>query len=298
MKLALSLLFMGIVGNGTAFRPAPLQLRRGSRDGRLPSGRTGTRPDSGFVQMPSFTLVAERDLPRMAMTRYARAQNWFGRFLLDLEADVLKFRAACWQQGPDAIKRGFDILVSLSLLLLLSPVFLLIAIFVKMEDGGPVFFAQTRVGRHGREFKMFKVRSMCLNAEQKLQELMVRNQHSEGVTFKIKDDPRITRVGRWLRKFSLDELPQFYNVLMGDMSLVGPRPPVPREVAKYSLADRRRLAVKPGITCIWQISGRSEIDFSGQVQLDVNYIETRSFLQDLKLLVLTVPAVISGKGAC
>jgi lipopolysaccharide/colanic/teichoic acid biosynthesis glycosyltransferase len=139
---------------------------------------------------------------------------------------------------------------------------------------------------------------MCLDAEQRLKDLLEKNQHREGVTFKLKDDPRITKVGKWLRKFSLDELPQLFNVLIGDMSLVGPRPPVPREVAKYTLAQRRRLAVKPGITCIWQISGRSEIDFSGQVQLDVNYIESQTFWMDLKILALTLPAVLSGKGAC
>jgi lipopolysaccharide/colanic/teichoic acid biosynthesis glycosyltransferase len=145
---------------------------------------------------------------------------------------------------------------------------------------------------------MYKFRSMCVDAERKLKELLAKNQHKEGVTFKLKRDPRITRVGKWLRKFSLDELPQFYNVFTGEMSIVGPRPPVPREVAKYTLANRRRLAVKPGITCIWQVSGRSEIDFSGQVQLDVNYIESQSFWSDVKILVRTVPAVISGKGAC
>ncbi len=195
------------------------------------------------------------------------------------------------------MKRTLDILASSLLLILFSPVFLLIGILVKIEDGGPVFFAQRRVGQFGREFRMFKVRSMCLNAEARLQEVLAQNQHAEGVTFKLKHDPRITRVGRWLRKFSLDELPQLYNVLIGDMSLVGPRPPVPSEVSKYSLAHRRRLAIKPGITCIWQISGRAEIDFSGQVQLDVNYIENLSFWMDVKILARTVPAVISGKGA-
>src|SRR5262249_49182916 len=174
----------------------------------------------------------------------------------------------------------------------------LIALCVWIEDGGSVFFSQTRVGKDGRLFKMYKVRSMCLNAEQKLKDLLAKNQHKEGITFKLKEDPRITRTGKWLRKFSLDELPQLFNVLIGDMSLVGPRPPVPREVSKYTLANRRRLAVKPGITCIWQISGRSEIDFSGQVKLDVEYIESQSFLLDLKILALTLPAVISGKGAC
>lgn len=139
---------------------------------------------------------------------------------------------------------------------------------------------------------------MCLDAEQRLKDLMAKNHHKEGVTFKVKDDPRITRVGKWLRKFSFDELPQLYNVLIGDMSLVGPRPPLPREVCKYSLSHRRRLAVKPGITCIWQISGRSEIDFSGQVQLDVDYIESQGFWVDVKILAKTIPAVFSGKGAC
>jgi lipopolysaccharide/colanic/teichoic acid biosynthesis glycosyltransferase len=127
--------------------------------------------------------------------------------------------------------------------------------------------------------------------------LLAKNQHKEGVTFKIKDDPRITKIGKWLRRLSLDELPQFYNVLIGDMSLVGPRPPVPSEVAKYSAADRRRLAAVPGITCFWQIGGRSEIDFSGQVALDVRYIESQSFWVDIKILVKTVPAVLFSKGA-
>ena len=126
---------------------------------------------------------------------------------------------------------------------------------------------------------------------------MQQNVHAEGVTFKIKADPRITRVGKWLRKFSLDEFPQFYNVLRGDMSLVGPRPCLPREVLRYTLAQRRRLEVTPGLTCLWQIGGRSEIDFSGQVQLDVRYIESQSFWGDLAILAKTIPAVLLGKGA-
>jgi lipopolysaccharide/colanic/teichoic acid biosynthesis glycosyltransferase len=144
---------------------------------------------------------------------------------------------------------------------------------------------------------MLKFRSMRIDAETRLQELLARNKHEVGVTFKIKDDPRVTRIGRLIRRFSFDELPQFWNVFRGDMSLVGPRPPVPREVALYTLGDRRRLAVTPGITCIWQISGRAEIDFPGQVQLDVRYIESRSLWQDIKILCKTVPAVLSGKGA-
>ena len=175
---------------------------------------------------------------------------------------------------------------------------LLIALLIKLEDGGPVFFTQTRIGKYGRGFTMYKFRSMCLDAESRLEELLARNRHKEGVTFKIEDDPRITRIGKWLRKFSFDELPQLFNVLIGDMSLVGPRPPIAREVAQYSLAHRRRLAIEPGITCSWQISGRSEIDFSGQTRLDVEYIENRSFWLDLKILAKTIPAVLSGKGAC
>lgn len=196
-----------------------------------------------------------------------------------------------------AAKRALDVIGSAAALVLLSPLFLAIAILIKLEDRGPVVFPQVRVGRHGREFRMLKFRSMHIDAEARLHGLLAKNQHTQGITFKLKDDPRITRVGRWLRKFSFDELPQFYNVLRGDMSLVGPRPPVPREVALYSLADRRRLAVKPGITCIWQISGRAEIDFPGQVQLDVRYIESSSLRQDIRILLKTIPAVLSGTGA-
>jgi lipopolysaccharide/colanic/teichoic acid biosynthesis glycosyltransferase len=203
-----------------------------------------------------------------------------------------------WLVGSTLVlKRGLDIVASFCALVLLSPLFTLIALLIKLEDRGPILFPQIRVGRHGREFRMFKFRSMRVDAEARLKELLAKNQHEHGITFKIKNDPRITVIGRWLRKFSFDELPQFYNVLIGDMSLVGPRPPVPREVAKYTLADRRRLAVTPGITCIWQISGRAEIDFPGQVQLDVRYIESRSFSQDVKILLKTIPAVLSGTGA-
>jgi lipopolysaccharide/colanic/teichoic acid biosynthesis glycosyltransferase len=226
------------------------------------------------------------------------AQNPLLRFWLQLHVRQRRLHAQWLEHGAAMIKRMLDIVVAFLLLLPACPLLLIIAVLIKLEDGGPVFFAQTRVGQNGREFKMFKVRSMCLWAEQRLSDLLGKNKHRDGVTFKIKDDPRITRVGKWLRKFSFDELPQLYNVLIGDMSLVGPRPPLPREVAKYSLADRRRLAVKPGITCIWQISGRANIDFSGQVQLDVDYIQRQSLWSDLLILTRTVPAVLSGKGAC
>lgn len=230
--------------------------------------------------------------------RYTLAQSASGRLRLAGEFLARELFWAALIRGPELLKRGVDITLSLLTLILLLPLFALIYLLIKFEDGGPIFFVQTRVGQDGRHFRMYKFRSMCMDAEQRLRDLLAKNQHKEGVTFKIKDDPRVTRTGKWLRKFSLDELPQFYNVLIGDMSLVGPRPPVPREVAKYTFADRRRLAIKPGITCIWQISGRSDIDFSGQVQLDVSYIETQTFWGDVTILARTVPAVVSGKGAC
>jgi len=242
--------------------------------------------------------MPNNELNTLVLRRFEAAQTLAGRFLLNVHVEFQRLRASWLSGGGAAVKRAFDIFASALLLVVLAPLFALIAILVKLEDGGPVFFLQTRVGQFGREFKMYKIRSMCLNAEQRLKELIEKNHHKEGVTFKLKDDPRITRVGKWLRKFSFDELPQLYNVLIGDMSLVGPRPPLPREVSKYSLAHRRRLAIKPGITCIWQISGRAEIDFSGQVQLDVDYIESQGFWVDVKILAKTVPAVLSGKGAC
>lgn len=232
------------------------------------------------------------------LKRLAAAQTSAGRWQLNLRARcVAKFWL--WAIAAGAVtKRAFDIFFSGIFLVALSPLFVLVALLIRMEDGKPVIFEQIRVGQFGRHFKIYKFRSMRPNAEAQLEKLLAKNHHAEGVTFKIKNDPRLTRVGKWLRKFSFDELPQFYNVFKGDMSLVGPRPPLPREVARYSLADRRRLAVKPGITCFWQIGGRANIDFSGQVNLDVQYIEAQSLLTDIKILAKTVPAVLSGKGAC
>jgi len=238
------------------------------------------------------------DITHLLSRRCAIAQHPVAHWLLHLHVQRQRMYAQWLAHGTDVTKRALDIIVSSLCLALATPLLLLIAVLIKLEDGGPIFFSQTRIGREGREFKMFKIRSMCLGAEKRLEDLLGKNKHRESVTFKIKDDPRITRVGKWLRKFSFDELPQLYNVLIGDMSLVGPRPPLPREVAKYSPADRRRLAIKPGITCTWQISGRANIDFSGQVQLDVDYIERQNFWTDLLILTRTIPAVLSGKGAC
>ncbi len=201
--------------------------------------------------------------------------------------------------GAKILKRGIDIFVSASMLVALMPLFAMIALAVKLTDGGAVLFWQTRVGLWGREFPFPKFRSMVADAEKIKDKLLAQNQHASvsGVTFKMKDDPRITWIGKIIRKFSLDELPQLWCVLKGDMSLVGPRPPVPREVALYTLADRRRLNVTPGLTCIWQVSGRSEIPFPEQVKLDVQYIESQSVWFDVLLLLKTIPAVLFGKGA-
>jgi exopolysaccharide biosynthesis polyprenyl glycosylphosphotransferase len=194
-------------------------------------------------------------------------------------------------------KRFFDVLVSTMTLILLSPLLLLVILVITLDSKGPIFFFQTRVGENGKKFKMWKFRSMYIDAEERKAALMKENEMVGGVLFKMKNDPRITRVGRFIRKFSIDELPQLWNVLIGDMSLVGPRPPVPSEVAQYTPYQRQRLKVTPGITCIWQVSGRSEIPFPKQVEMDLEYINNQSFWFDMVLLIKTVPAVLKAKGA-
>lgn len=194
-------------------------------------------------------------------------------------------------------KRCFDFLASLFGLILLSWVFLIIGILIKVDDPhGKIFYSQTRLGKGGREFQMWKFRSMVSGADKMVDKLLQRND-VQGAMFKIKNDPRITRIGRVLRRYSLDELPQLYNVLVGDMSLVGPRPPLPREVIKYTDYDLQRLAVIPGCTGLWQISGRNELCFSEMVALDIHYINSASFFGDLKILLKTVMVVIHPTGA-
>ena len=195
------------------------------------------------------------------------------------------------------VKRVTDVAISALGLLLLAPFYVLLALLVKAESRGHVFFSQTRIGRRGRSFRCWKIRSMYIDAEERKLALQAHNEMVGGTIFKMKRDPRITRVGRFIRKASIDELPQLWNVLLGDMSLVGPRPPVPAEVVLYSSRHRQRLSVKPGITCIWQVSGRSDIPFEAQVELDIRYIEKRSFIYDLRLLLATVPAVLFARGA-
>ena len=200
--------------------------------------------------------------------------------------------------GAKLLKRSSDIVLSAVILVLLSPLFLVLIVLIRLQDGGPAFFWQTRVGLWGKEFRFPKFRSMVTDAEKQKISLSKDNQHgNNGITFKMKSDPRVTGIGRIMRKLSLDELPQLWCVLRGEMSLVGPRPPVPSEVARYSVSDRRRLEVKPGLTCIWQVSGRSELPFEQQVRLDAQYIDSHSLWLDLYLLLKTIPAILTGRGA-
>lgn len=195
-----------------------------------------------------------------------------------------------------AFKRVFDIMSSGVALWVLAPMLLIVAALVKLTSKGPVLFRQTRVGLHGRPFKMLKFRTMVENAEELKAELAQQNE-MDGPVFKMKKDPRITSIGRVLRKFSIDELPQLINVLRGDMSVVGPRPPVPNEVARYEPWHRRRLSVRPGLTCIWQVSGRNEISFEQWMYMDLQYIDTWSFSKDIGLILKTFPVVLTGRGA-
>ena len=195
------------------------------------------------------------------------------------------------------IKRIFDFIASLVGLVLLSPLFLIVAIAIKIEDPkGPVFYSQTRLGKKQEPFKMYKFRSMVVDADKHLKELLDENE-VEGAMFKMKEDPRVTKVGEFIRKYSIDELPQLVNVLLGDMSLVGPRPPLPREVKEYTEHDKLRLAVKPGCTGLWQISGRNDVGFHEMVELDLKYIDHRGFMFDIYVLFKTVAVFVHPNGA-
>ncbi len=210
-----------------------------------------------------------------------------GRMRSDIPRRPVRYRV--W-------KRGFDLAFSLLLLTLLLPLFLVLALLVKLTSKGPIFYASTRIGRCGKPFRFLKFRSMYQDADKRLADLLAHNE-KDGPIFKMKDDPRITPIGRILRKYSLDELPQLIHVVRGEMSMVGPRPPVPREVEQYDEFARQRLTIKPGITCYWQIQGRSKLSFEEWMELDNKYIQDMSFWTDVKILVQTPLAVIRGEGA-
>ena len=209
---------------------------------------------------------------------------------------VITFNSAPEHGFSLLVKRFLDVIISSALLLVLSPFFGIIALLVKLTSKGPVIYQQTRCGLYGRKFTLYKIRSMREGAEDVLWEIKHLNE-MDGPVFKMRNDPRVTPLGRFLRKSSIDEWPQFWNVLKGDMSLVGPRAPLPDEVKEYTRWQRRRLSVKPGITCLWQVSGRNEIDFHEWMKLDLHYIDNWSLSLDFKILLRTFPVVLFGKGA-
>ena len=194
------------------------------------------------------------------------------------------------------VKRLFDIVASACGLIILSPLFLFLVIKIRSEDGGPAFYSQERIGKNEKPFKMWKFRSMVVDADKMLDKLEDQNE-IDGAMFKIKDDPRVTRIGHVIRKYSLDELPQLWNVLIGDMSLVGPRPPLPSEVEEYTNYDKQRLTVMPGCTGLWQVTRRSEADFDEMVWLDIVYINHSGAWEDLKLIIKTVLVMVHPNGA-
>jgi exopolysaccharide biosynthesis WecB/TagA/CpsF family protein len=226
----------------------------------------------------------------------------FVRYVLGNPRFLAAAAAHAWQardlsgQASLAIKHGVDRITAAIALLVLAPLFLLVAAAIRIEDGGPVFFRQTRIGAKGQPFRMWKFRSMVIDAETRLAGIRAQSER-DSTCFKMKRDPRVTRVGAVLRRLSLDELPQLINIFAGEMSVVGPRPALPREVISYEPDARARLLGKPGLTCTWQVSGRAEVPFEEQVKLDVSYLRSRSLLADLALILRTVPAVISARGA-
>lgn len=200
------------------------------------------------------------------------------------------------QNRYEKIKRFFDIYLSTAALVVLSPLLLVIAILIYLEDKGPVIYSQTRIGKDGRAFKLYKFRSMCVDADERLRDLQKLNER-DGPVFKIRDDPRVTKVGKFIRKTCIDELPQLVNIIKGDMSIVGPRPPLPNEVEQYNSYQKQRLLVVPGLTCYWQIQKGEETTFDEWVELDLKYIKERSILLDFRLILLTFKVILSGKGA-
>ncbi len=235
------------------------------------------------------------DFRSQLLQHYSRSPLKIGSLSLRMLVKRLLWQSVI--NSTYVFKRALDIIVASLGLVLLMPLFVVIMALIYRSSPGPVFYKQTRVGRWGKLFTMWKFRSMYLDADERLKDIKAHNEMAGGVLFKMKNDPRIFPVGQFIRKASIDELPQLWNVLKGDMSLVGPRPALPAEVNQYSRQDRQRLAVIPGITCIWQVSGRSDIPFSQQVQLDVEYIQSQSLWLDIKLLLHTIPAVLLSRGA-
>jgi len=233
------------------------------------------------------TRLAFNFLPHVNAT--AHFENFHG-------VPLLTFSTTPQDALPLAIKRLFDITISSLVLTLTAPISLLSTILIRLTSPGPLLFKQTRIGLNGRKFTLYKFRSMVENAEESQKNLAGLNE-MDGPVFKMKNDPRVTQIGRLLRKFSIDELPQLINVIKGEMSIVGPRPPIPSEVKKYDRWQRRRLSMKPGLTCLWQVNGRSHTSFKEWIELDLNYIDNWSLALDMKILLKTIPVILFSKGA-
>lgn len=250
-----------------------------------------------FPYPPSSTAVLDR-VQRPDETKVSRSKPQRGSRPVPPHARFLRDDRGLLGAGRTRIaaKRLVDLVGSMAMLLALAPAMILIALLVRLTSRGPVFFKQERVGYDGQSFQMWKFRTMRADAEDHREALDELNE-ADGPVFKIRSDPRITGVGRYLRRWSLDELPQFINVMKGEMSLVGPRPPTPSEVETYNVWEMQRLRARPGLTCIWQVSGRSEVDFQTWVEMDVDYIANWSLRRDLNLLARTVPAVLKRDGA-
>jgi exopolysaccharide biosynthesis polyprenyl glycosylphosphotransferase len=241
------------------------------------------------VQQPQLDEKAARMLERYARQSF-KGQRAAQRARLHLVSWVIRNKVA------HSLKRGLDLTVSSAALVLAAPLMGLTALAIRLDSPGPVLFRQERVGKGGEPFFCYKFRSMYIDAEERKVALLVQNE-ADGPVFKMKNDPRVTRVGRVIRKLSIDELPQLLNVLEGNMSLVGPRPAVPGEVAQYEFEHLGRLDTMPGITGLQQVSGRSDLDFKRWVELDLQYIAEQSLVKDIEILLRTIPAVLTGKGA-
>ncbi len=250
-----------------------------------------------YPALQSVLSVCERfGIPFAVPAHVFRLSRALPRRSHDVGDGYVHYTVTVTRPTQDALKRGVDIVLSGLALVTLAPLFLGVAGAIKLTSPGPVFFSQVRVGLRGRHFNMFKFRSMVVDAEKKLEAIRSQNEQT-GPVFKMARDPRITPIGRVLRKYSIDELPQIFNVLRGDMSIVGPRPPVPSEVAQYKPWQRRRLSVRPGLTCLWQVSGRNSIGFDEWMLLDLQYVDQWSLARDVELIGRTVPVVVTGRGA-
>jgi lipopolysaccharide/colanic/teichoic acid biosynthesis glycosyltransferase len=235
--------------------------------------------------------------PAVAAAQVAYSSRHVGRLRRKLRRQGVLITLRLHAIGP-LLRRGLDVAVTGLGLVCLIPLLALVALAIRLDSKGPIFFAQERLAERGRRFRMFKFRTMVVDADALKDQLSKQcAQATDGVRFKMVRDPRVTRVGAVLRKFSIDELPQLYNVLCGDMTLIGPRPAVWREVARYSNRALRRLEVRPGLTCLWQVSGRSDLSFEQQIVLDLEYVDTTRPRDELRIVLLTIPAVLTGRGA-